>query len=315
MAGTHQWIDLYNDIKAVDDFIAVEGEIISVDPSTNTATVLLPRWGTIPDIPIFYHCQGNDNVDIGYRAFRRKDIAIVIVLDGRTLAPPIGPTYASFLAANMRIVGHGRQSGRESVKQPYSCKWEDFSPPWWTLVGGVPDETHPASENGEEVACMKHRWDFNGFQCDISGSPWTGGIDETKGYYILANLTSDFMYAEWKSVDSWEGDDPKEADWMKISVEVIGENASSDGETHAWMLITDDLGNKSKLFFYNDDHIIAYDPGPPAINEYFIGDGIITNYLTNYSIFGRVSEVRIETAAKAASGNSIDLRLFYIDFY
>ncbi len=163
MAGTHEWIDLYNDIKAVDDFIAVEGEIVSVDPYTNTATVLLPRWGTVPNIPIFYHCQGNDNVDIGHRAFRRKDIVVVLVLNGRTLEPPISSTFASSLAANMKIVGHGKQPERESVKQPYSCKWEDFFPPWWTIVDGVPDSTHPASEDALEVLCMKHKWTLSGF--------------------------------------------------------------------------------------------------------------------------------------------------------
>lgn len=163
MAGNHQWIDLYNDIKAVDDFIAVEGEIVSVNPYTNTATVLLPRWGTVPNIPVFYHCQGNPDVNIGHRAFRRKDIAVVLVLNGRTLKPPINARFASFLSSSMRIVGHGKQSGRETVKQPYSCKWEDFSPPWWIIVNGVPDETHPASENDEEVICMKHKWTLSGF--------------------------------------------------------------------------------------------------------------------------------------------------------
>ena len=308
MAGTHQWVDLYNDIKAVDDFIAVEGEIISVNHFTNTATVLLPRWGTVPDIPIFYHCKGNTDINIGHRAFRRKDIAVVIVLKGRTLKVPIA-SQQSFLSSSMRVVGHGKQPGRETIKQPPSCRWEDFSPPWWRIVNGIADESHPASENQEEAFCMKHKWDFNGNQCDLFSSLWGGQIDNTKGYYLQADLTSGSIYMEWKAVDSWEGDDPKEADMMKISIERTGYHTlSSDGQTYAWMRIKDDLGNEAKLYFYNDEHILGS-------SEYSVGDGIITNPLTNYNIFGRVSEVRIEAAAKSSGGNSIDLRLFYIDFY
>ncbi len=316
MAGTHQWIDLYNDIKAVDDFIAVEGEIISVNHFTNTATVLMPRWGEVPDIPIFYHCQGNTDIDIGHRAFGRKDIAVVIVLNGRTLE-----ASNIFLHNNMRIVGHGKQSGRETIKQPYSCKWEDFSPPWWTIVDGIADESHPASESSEEAFCMKHKWDFNGNQCDLFGSLWGGQIDGTKGYYLQADLTSGSIYMEWKSVDSWEGDDPKEADMMEISVERTGYHTlSSENETYAWIQIKDDLGNTARIYVYNDEHVLntPISPAtelPPQYWEYETAQDIIVNPLTNYNIFSRVSEVKIEAAARTQAGNSIDLRLFHIDFY
>ncbi len=322
MAGTHQWIDLYNDIKAVDDFIAVEGEIVSVNPYTNTATVLLPRWGTVPDIPIFYHCQGNTDVNIGHRAFRKKDIAVVIVLNGRTLEPPINARFASFLTSSMKIVGHGKHSGRETIKQPYSCRWEDFTFPWYITVNGVLDATHPASEKMEEALCIKHKWDFNGIICPTQQNfdddlvVWGPQIDATKGPYLWVSLTTGDVYLEWKSLDSWEGDDPKEADMVEISVERTGYHTiGSNLETYARIIITDDLGNVAKIYLYNDEYVLNPSSLPAQTTEYETAQDIIVNPLTNYNIFGRVSEVKIEAAARSASGNSIDLRLFHIDFY
>lgn len=123
-------------------------------------------------------------------------------------------------------------------------------------------------------------------------------------------------YMEWKSVNSWEGDDPKEADTIEISTEVTGYYTGS-GETYARIRITDDQNSRSMLYLYKDDHVLApYEDGDGLwVNEYFVGGGIVTNSLTNYNIFGKVSEVKIETVTKPVSGNSIDLRLFYIDFY
>ena len=54
MAGAHRYINLHNDISDVDDLIAVEGKITSLNQYTGLATVKVPRWGTIPNVPILY---------------------------------------------------------------------------------------------------------------------------------------------------------------------------------------------------------------------------------------------------------------------
>ena len=55
MASTHSTIDFGTKTTAVDDTIIVEGEIVTIDRSDNSATVKLPRWGEVEGIKFFYH--------------------------------------------------------------------------------------------------------------------------------------------------------------------------------------------------------------------------------------------------------------------
>jgi hypothetical protein len=303
-------------------------EVVSVNQYANTDTVTLPRWGTVPDIPIFYHCDKETNINNGYRAFAPKHIVIVLVKGGRTLrSVPAG--YEEFLASSMVIVSHGKFTDRPTIKQPVSCKWETFTLPWWFAIGGVYTEAHAASEHIADTMCIKHKWSFNGLICPKQ-SYWDAlqtGWGHTQEF--LNTTVSNGQVAstlEWTAAGSWDGDNPWECTIMRMpcsgSISYSAGDRTGGPETFAWVKIVDDLGNKARIYFYKDDYVLNAGTGSPPyaqdvnFNEYMApADKDINEPLTNYKIYGKISEVRVEVAAKNVGGNQVTLNIHWIDFY
>jgi len=78
MAEQHEYIDFGNNVTDVFDAAMKQGTIVSVDGDTKTAVVNIDDHGEEADVPIFYHCEGQQVVDNGWSAFNAGDRVLVL---------------------------------------------------------------------------------------------------------------------------------------------------------------------------------------------------------------------------------------------
>ncbi len=219
-----------------------------------------------------------------------------------------------------RIMGHHQNAYRTTIKQPMSCVWETFPMPWVFMDEQTGDwlYLHPSSELMTEAVCCKHKWLFGatGFSdtwCDYGGGMWGNYF----GLYLW-NWPTDgaYCFAEWNSSESWDGDDPVEADYLMIKCGgfmTIKESPPADnqGETYCFVHIADDLGNYAYLFLFIEPDYVLQE------HEHYVGVGRLDLLLSNYGIYGKITEVRIEAAAKSGSSptREVYFYIYEIDLY
>lgn len=83
MAETHEYIDFGNNVTEVWDVCLKKGTIISIDRDAGTASVEIDGIGRENNVPIFYHCQGQQDTEGGHVAFNEEDAVLVLAENSR----------------------------------------------------------------------------------------------------------------------------------------------------------------------------------------------------------------------------------------
>ena len=223
--------------------------------------------------------------------------------------------------SRFRIMGHHKNTYRTTIKQPMSCVWETWTMPWVYLDEQTGDwlYLHPSSELMQEAVCCRHKWlfgatNFSDTWCDYGGGMWGNYY----GLYLWNWPTNGAScFAEWKSSESWDGDDPVDANYLMIkvggwiTVDDIPPVVDDSNETYLFIRIVDDLGNYSYLYMFKEPDYELQE------NEYYVGVGLLDLPLSSYGIFGKVTEVRIEAVAKSGGSptREVYFYIYEIDLY
>ena len=111
MALDHENIDDFGlaDVFELWDTCIVQGTITDIDRDNNLADVTTGEFGALAGVPIHYHCENEDNVDEGHRAFAIGNVVKVFAVNARGRAIP----------AKSYVVGHSSGEMQRCIQKKY----------------------------------------------------------------------------------------------------------------------------------------------------------------------------------------------------